>query len=64
MGGRELVSALIRIHPETKILFMSGHVENIQELISPGHAFIDKPFTPEALLRKVGEILAGLRKSA
>jgi PAS domain S-box-containing protein len=64
MGGRELASALIRIHPETKVLFMSGHVENIQELISPGHAFIDKPFTPEALLRRVGEILAGLRKSA
>jgi PAS domain S-box-containing protein len=64
MGGRELASALIRIHPETKVLFMSGHVENIHELISPGHAFIDKPFTPEALLRKVGEILAELRKSA
>jgi PAS domain S-box-containing protein len=64
MGGRELASALIRIHPETKVLFMSGHVENIQELISPGHAFIDKPFTPEALLRRVGEILAELRKSA
>jgi PAS domain S-box-containing protein len=64
MGGRELASALITTHPETKVLFMSGHVENIHELISPGHAFIDKPFTPEALLRKVGEILTELRRSA
>jgi len=64
MGGRELSYALMKIHPETKILFMSGHVENLHELISPGHAFIDKPFAPEALLRKVGEILAAVRKSA
>ena len=64
MGGRELAAALAKTHPETKVLFMSGHVENIHELISPGHAFIDKPFTPQALLRKVGDILSPLRKSA
>jgi CheY-like chemotaxis protein len=57
MGGREVAEALPHSHPETKVLFMSGYVEDINELLAPGHAFIDKPFSPDALLRKVREIL-------
>ncbi len=57
MGGREVAQALPVSHPETKVLYMSGYVDDINELLARGHAFIDKPFTPEALLRKVREIL-------
>jgi hypothetical protein len=35
---------------------MSGYVDDIHELLTLGHAFIDKPFYPDALVRKVREI--------
>jgi two-component system, cell cycle sensor histidine kinase and response regulator CckA len=57
MGGREVAQGLPVSHPETKVLYMSGYVDDIQELLALGHAFIDKPFTPEALLRKVRQVL-------
>jgi CheY-like chemotaxis protein len=57
MGGREVAHALPVSHPETKVLYMSGYVDDINELLALGHAFIDKPFTPEALLHIVRQIL-------
>jgi signal transduction histidine kinase len=58
MGGRELAQALASSHPETKILYMSGYVDKeISQKEMPGLEFIHKPFTPEALARKVREVL-------
>jgi CheY-like chemotaxis protein len=53
MGGREVAEQLPVSHPETKVLYMSGYVDDINELLALGHAFIDKPFSPDDLLRKV-----------
>jgi two-component system, cell cycle sensor histidine kinase and response regulator CckA len=66
MGGREVAQGLPVSHPETRVLYMSGYVEDIDELLARGHAFIDKPFAPEALLRKVRQVLdrKSLRRSA
>jgi two-component system, cell cycle sensor histidine kinase and response regulator CckA len=66
MGGREVAQELPVSHPETGVLYMSGYVDDINELLTLGHAFIDKPFTPEALLRKVRQVLdsESLRLSA
>jgi hypothetical protein len=36
---------------------MSGYVDDIHELLASGHAFLDKPFSPDALLRKVREVI-------
>jgi CheY-like chemotaxis protein/two-component sensor histidine kinase len=60
MGGCELVLALSRSRPETRILCMSGYTdrdEDISTVLSAGHSFIEKPFTTEAFLDKVREIL-------
>jgi PAS domain S-box-containing protein len=57
MGGREVAAGLPLTHPESKVLYMSGYVEDLNDLLAPGRAFIDKPFSPDALLRKVREIL-------
>ena len=60
MGGRELAEALRELQPHTKILYMSGYAdgaEDLTELLPHGHAFIEKPFTPEALLHKVRDVL-------
>jgi FixJ family two-component response regulator len=61
MGGRELAEHLTAIHPEMKVLFMSGHTEDgmvrrgVQESVFD---FIQKPFRAEHLLSKVRELLA------
>jgi CheY-like chemotaxis protein len=61
MGGRELVERLGPMRPEMKTLYMSGYTEE-----AIGHrgdlearvAFLHKPITPDALTRKVREVLA------
>jgi len=61
MGGRELAEALRRVQPKINILFMSGYmdkVEDVRALVSCDHAFIEKPFTPEALLHKICDVIA------
>lgn len=67
MGGREVAEAIPASHPETQVLYMSGYADNISELLGVGHAFIEKPFSPDALLRKVREVFdrkSGISRSA
>ena len=56
MNGFELGRKLGEKNPELKILYMSGYRENISELDQPV-ALLSKPFTPDALLEKVREVL-------
>ncbi|HKD82919.1 MAG TPA: ATP-binding protein [Candidatus Angelobacter sp.] len=61
MGGRELTESLSGLKPNTKVLYMSGYTdraEDVTALLSGGHAFIEKPFTSEALLRKIRDVLS------
>lgn len=60
MGGRELTERLREIQPDIKVLFMSGYTSD--EVLRQGiHEeqvhFIQKPFSPDGLLRKVREVL-------
>jgi PAS domain S-box-containing protein len=60
MSGRELAEHLAPLHPETKVLYMSGYADHavVQHgLLDPGTAFLQKPFTPDALARKLREVL-------
>ena len=60
LSGRELGARLAVLRPEMPILFMSGYTGDdvIQRgLLEPGVPFQQKPFTPEALARKVREML-------
>ena len=56
MNGKELFLAASEVHPEIKVLYMSGYSDN---LISSDSSicFIQKPFTPEELAEKVREVL-------
>jgi two-component system cell cycle sensor histidine kinase/response regulator CckA len=62
MGGRELAIALSQRHRALKVLFISGYTENatiqIASLMRGGIHHLAKPFSPDALARKVKEILA------
>ncbi|MBI3946383.1 MAG: response regulator, partial [Armatimonadetes bacterium] len=60
ISGRELANRLSRIRPQTRVLFMSGHTEDaiLRHGVRNGEvAFLQKPVTPGALLRKVREVL-------
>jgi len=67
LGGRALVEAALRLRPTMKVLYMSGHMEDVilREGIQKGTAFLQKPFTPAGLAQKVRETLdAGVRSAA
>ncbi|HVQ29382.1 MAG TPA: response regulator, partial [Vicinamibacteria bacterium] len=60
MNGRELVEKWHARHPETRVLFMSGYTDataHSQGGLPVGAAFIQKPFAPSALARRVREVL-------
>ncbi len=60
MGGRELSARLCASRPEIKVLYLSGYTEDAivhEGVIDPDTAFLQKPFTLQALSRKVREVL-------
>ena len=60
MSGRQLANELCEVRPGTRVLFMSGYTdEHIVRhgVLDASPAFLQKPFSPIALARKVREVL-------
>jgi PAS domain S-box-containing protein len=60
MGGRELVEQLKATRPECMALYTSGYTDNAvvrHGVLDAGTAFLQKPFTPTTLVRRVREVL-------
>ncbi len=58
MGGRDLAREMAGLRPKTRILFMSGYTaDQFAEGGADAPALIQKPFTSEALARRVREVL-------
>ncbi len=60
MGGRLLLDAVRKIRPELRVLFMSGYTDDavlLHGVVESTDAFIQKPFTPLGLARKVREVI-------
>jgi PAS domain S-box-containing protein len=58
--GPELAERLATRRPEIRILFLSGYTDDAivrHGLLAPGMSFLQKPFTPQALARRVREVL-------
>jgi PAS domain S-box-containing protein len=61
LGGPELAERLLAEQAELRVVFMSGYADEAvvrRGVISPGTLFLEKPFTRDMLIAKVGEALA------
>ena len=59
-SGKEMVQRLTSLRPATRVLFMSGYTDGAivhHGVLDSDVQFIQKPFTPVALARKVREVL-------
>lgn len=60
MSGRELAVELRARRPDLRVLYMSGYTDDAvvrHGMLEPGLAYLEKPFRPATLLRKVREVL-------
>ncbi len=60
MSGRELAERITQTRPGVKVLYMSGYTDDIivrHDVLDPGIEFIQKPFLPSSLVRRVREAL-------
>jgi PAS domain S-box-containing protein len=66
LGGKEAAARLLEIHPELRVLYISGYTDRAivqQGVLEPGMELLAKPFTMETLLWKakllLGRVEAG-----
>ncbi len=59
MRGPDVAKSLVSIHPESKIVYMSGYTNFTgRGMLDSDATLLQKPFTRDALLSKMREVLA------
>jgi PAS domain S-box-containing protein len=61
MSGPELADQMLLLRPEIRVIFTSGYTDDAiarQGLLDPAIPFIQKPYRPKALARKIREVLS------
>jgi two-component system, cell cycle sensor histidine kinase and response regulator CckA len=62
MSGSELAEVLLARDPTLKVLFLSGHTVVRHSAVHTGVAFLQIPFTFDALSKKLREVLNANQK--
>ncbi len=59
LGGRQLAELVVQRYPSIALLFMSGYTDDeiVRQGGGGGPAFLQKPYTPASLARKVRDVL-------
>jgi DNA-binding response OmpR family regulator len=60
LSGRELADQLTKGRPEMRVLYLSGYTDDAvvrHDILEPGVAYLQKPFTIDGLARKVRDVL-------
>jgi len=60
MSGRELAERVLEVRPKLPVLFMSGYTDDAivrHGLLNEKLNFLQKPFDPASVARKVREVL-------
>lgn len=60
MNGPELATDMVSLRPGIKVIFTSGYTDDAiarQGVLDPDVTFIQKPYRPKALARKIREVL-------
>jgi len=60
MSGKELYKEISKMIPGLRVLYISGYTDNAivhYGVLEPGTNFLQKPFKPDTLLKKVRQTL-------
>lgn len=60
INGRRLAERMATVRPNMRVLYMSGHTASVVAplgILEPGVAFLQKPFSPDMLARRIREVL-------
>ena len=63
MSGADLAAKARALRPELRVLFMSGYTDEVisqHGVLDPGVNFIQKPFSPHALVSRIREVLGAV----
>ena len=59
VDGIELARRLVDRHPDLRVIYVSGYAERVREPeqdLPPNANFVQKPYTPQAIARRLREV--------